>query len=241
MSTRQPGRHIGCVSHGIVNQMISDGFTLAEIARSVGRDSSLIGQIRDGIKPARNLETALRAAWQGTPAPPPPRRTRKDGKPARIRARNTRKGKRRSRTPDSPTQTPPQSKDTTPQQPQSSPVTIKNTALPSGKFVTIKTTKTAHADFKEAVSKEMHGAAQGNQNVSISIRVNSGQRMTAGKKGGLSPNYISSLMQKHDNGVNAAGGAVAANPSYDDMGDPDGIADRCDADISEVELFYWGD
>jgi len=75
-----------------VNALLADGMSKADIARAIGRDSSVVSQITSDKKPYANLEATLRAvrenrAGRPTPIPEAPRRTTKSGQPARVRGK----------------------------------------------------------------------------------------------------------------------------------------------------------
>lgn len=75
-----------------VNALLADGMSKAEIARAVGRDSSVISQITSGKKPYANLQPTLRALREqraGRPVtiPQAPRRTTRSGAPAKVRGK----------------------------------------------------------------------------------------------------------------------------------------------------------
>jgi hypothetical protein len=68
------------------------GMSKAEIARAVGRDSSVISQITSGKKPYANLEPTLKAvreqrAGREVTIPAAPRRMAKSGKAAKVRGK----------------------------------------------------------------------------------------------------------------------------------------------------------
>lgn len=75
-----------------VHALMAQGMSKAEIARAVGRDSSVISQITSGKKPYANLEPTLRAirenrAGRAVPVPEAPRRTTKSGARAKVRGK----------------------------------------------------------------------------------------------------------------------------------------------------------
>jgi hypothetical protein len=75
-----------------VNALLADGMTKADIARAVGRDSSVVSQITSGKKPYANLEPTLRAVREQrtgreVPVPQAPRRTTKGGQAAMVRGK----------------------------------------------------------------------------------------------------------------------------------------------------------
>lgn len=82
-----------------VNALLADGMTKAEIARAVGRDSSVVSQITSGKKPYANLEPTLAAlrdkrAGRDVAIPEAPRRTTKGGQAARVRGKTNLAGGR---------------------------------------------------------------------------------------------------------------------------------------------------
>lgn len=82
-----------------VAALMADGMSKADIARAVGRDSSVVSQITSGQKPYRNLEPTLRAireqrAGRDVSIPQAPRRTTRTGKPARVREKTNLAGGR---------------------------------------------------------------------------------------------------------------------------------------------------
>jgi hypothetical protein len=86
-------------SQEVLAQLLADGMTKAEVARAVGRDSSVMTQIQRGSKPYANLEptlTAIRDQRQGraVPIPQAPRRTNKAGAPAKVRGKTNLAGGR---------------------------------------------------------------------------------------------------------------------------------------------------
>jgi hypothetical protein len=76
------------------------GMSKAEIARAVGRDSSVVSQIASGAKPYRNLVGTLEAVrdnrvrGQERAVPEAPRRTTKGGERARVRGKTSLAGGR---------------------------------------------------------------------------------------------------------------------------------------------------
>ena len=75
-----------------VHALMAQGMSKAEIARAVGRDSSVISQITSGKKPYANLEPTLKAireqrAGRDVPIPQAPRRTTRSGAPAKVRGK----------------------------------------------------------------------------------------------------------------------------------------------------------
>lgn len=69
----------------LIDRLVKSGITKAEIARRVGRDSSLISQIEKGKKPGSNLVEPLRAIVEKRAVPKPVARLTKAGKPAKVR------------------------------------------------------------------------------------------------------------------------------------------------------------
>ena len=66
----------------------SQGWTVSAIAQAMDRSSDYISRISRGKTPGRGLTAGLvELHTAGTVTQPPPRRTRKDGKPARIRSK----------------------------------------------------------------------------------------------------------------------------------------------------------
>lgn len=79
-------------SQEVLAELVAGGMSKAEVARAVGRDSSVMSQIERGAKPYANLEPtlrALRAQQQGraVPIPEAPRRTNKAGQAAKVRGK----------------------------------------------------------------------------------------------------------------------------------------------------------
>jgi|GEM_PF-3777090 len=79
-------------SRELVEQLLQDGMSKAEIARAVGRDSSVISQITAGRKPYANLVPTLEALaaqrqGQEVTVPRAPRRVAKSGQLAQVRRR----------------------------------------------------------------------------------------------------------------------------------------------------------
>lgn len=71
-----------------IDKLVKKGFSQAEIARRVGRDSSLISQAAKGKKPVENLLPALKALGSKKTAKavqPPARRTTRAGAPVKVR------------------------------------------------------------------------------------------------------------------------------------------------------------
>lgn len=70
----------------LVRALHARGWSDQRIGKELGRNSSLIKQVRDGKKPGNNLVPALRTLRRGrTLYAQPPRRTRKSGEPAETR------------------------------------------------------------------------------------------------------------------------------------------------------------
>lgn len=89
---RRPTRMIGKPKRATVSEsarLIRDlnrkGMSDAAIGRALGRDSSLIGQIRKGKKPGRNLTPALESLNAGNAPAPVSRRITRSGEVARVR------------------------------------------------------------------------------------------------------------------------------------------------------------
>lgn len=75
-------------SQDLIQQLRAKGLSNAAIARAVGRDSSLIGQIAKGAKPGTNLQGSLaELAQKGQVSTPPMRRTTSSGTLAKVRGR----------------------------------------------------------------------------------------------------------------------------------------------------------
>lgn len=78
-------------SADVIGSLMGDlGMTQSEIARHVGRSPDLIRLVRTGKRPGNNIRDALitlRTSGTITPDQLPPRRRRKDGKIARVRAK----------------------------------------------------------------------------------------------------------------------------------------------------------
>lgn len=73
-------------SRELIESLIARGFSQRAIGRAVGRDSSLIAQIRKGAKPGANLTPALaQLAATGKVESAPERRTTKAGGVAKVR------------------------------------------------------------------------------------------------------------------------------------------------------------
>lgn len=70
----------------ILEALHRGGMTDQQIGKALGRNSSLIRQVRLGKKPGRNLENALRQLQSRRQITPPPRRTTRAGEQARVRA-----------------------------------------------------------------------------------------------------------------------------------------------------------
>jgi transcriptional regulator with XRE-family HTH domain len=73
-------------------ELLAAGMTKAEVARAVGRDSSVMSQIERGAKPYANLEPTLRAlaeqrAGRAVTIPEAPRRTTAAGDVAKVRGK----------------------------------------------------------------------------------------------------------------------------------------------------------
>jgi len=69
----------------LIDRLVKSGITKAEIARRVGRDSSLISQVEKGKKPGSNLVEPLQAIVEKRAVPKPVARLTKAGKPAKVR------------------------------------------------------------------------------------------------------------------------------------------------------------
>lgn len=69
----------------LIDRLVKSGITKAEIARRVGRDSSLISQIEKGKKPGSNLVEPLQAIVEKRSVPKPVARLTKAGRPAKVR------------------------------------------------------------------------------------------------------------------------------------------------------------
>lgn len=66
----------------------SQGWTVSAIAKAMDRSSDYISRISRGKTPGRGLTAGLAELHSsGTVTHPPPRRTRKDGKPAKVRSK----------------------------------------------------------------------------------------------------------------------------------------------------------
>lgn len=79
-------------SREVLAELVAGGMSKAEVARAVGRDSSVMSQIERGSKPYANLEPTLRALrdqqqGRAVPIPEAPRRTTKAGAPAKVRGK----------------------------------------------------------------------------------------------------------------------------------------------------------
>lgn len=79
-------------SREVLAELLAGGMTKAEVARAVGRDSSVMTQIERGAKPYRNLEPTLRAlrdqrAGRDVAIPEAPRRTNARGEVAKVRGK----------------------------------------------------------------------------------------------------------------------------------------------------------
>lgn len=77
-------------SKEVVERLLAAGMTKAEIAREIGRDSSVVSQITSGRKPYANLTPTLEAieqkrAGRTVEVPEAPRRLDKQGNIARVR------------------------------------------------------------------------------------------------------------------------------------------------------------
>lgn len=73
-------------------ELMAMGMTKAQVARAVGRDSSVMTQIQRGAKPYANLEPTLRALADqrrglAVTVPEAPRRTTKSGQRAKVRGK----------------------------------------------------------------------------------------------------------------------------------------------------------
>ena len=76
----------------LIKSLRKKGYSDAAIGRALDRDSSLIGQVRRGVKPGSNLVDALKAFSKGEKITPPRRQT-KAGKPAKVRRPSVRGSK----------------------------------------------------------------------------------------------------------------------------------------------------
>jgi hypothetical protein len=75
-------------SREAINQLISDGVSIAAIARAVRRDPKLIRMIGRGQKPGENLQRAVNELMRtGRVTHPPERRTARSGLPAKVRGK----------------------------------------------------------------------------------------------------------------------------------------------------------
>jgi len=80
-------------SREVLAELVAGGMSKAEVARAVGRDSSVMSQIERGSKPYANLEPTLRAlqrqreGQQGVVVPVAPRRTNRAGQAAKVRGK----------------------------------------------------------------------------------------------------------------------------------------------------------
>lgn len=86
-------------SREVLAALLADGMSKAEVARAVGRDSSVMSQIERGAKPYANLEPTLRALQaqrqgQAVAVPEAPRRTGKGGQVAKVRGKTNLAGGR---------------------------------------------------------------------------------------------------------------------------------------------------
>ena len=87
-------------SQELVAELMAAGMSKAEIARAVGRDSSVVSQITSGAKPYRNLIPTLEAVRDNRvrgrerAVPEAPRRTNAAGQAARVRGKTRRAGGR---------------------------------------------------------------------------------------------------------------------------------------------------
>jgi len=72
-------------AQSLIRELIASGLNKSQIARRLGRDSSLIGQIEKGKKPGRNLVEPLEAIKRGAAKAQPERRKTKSGEAAKVR------------------------------------------------------------------------------------------------------------------------------------------------------------
>lgn len=77
-------------SASLVNALLADGMTKSQIAKAIGRDSSVVSQIASGKKPYTNLVPTLSATLanrrgEKVPVPEAPRRLNAQGQQAQVR------------------------------------------------------------------------------------------------------------------------------------------------------------
>lgn len=80
-------------AQSLIRDLVASGLNKSQIARRLGRDSSLIGQIEKGKKPGRNLVEPLEAIKRGAAKAQPERRKTKSGEAAKVRQSKTLKVK----------------------------------------------------------------------------------------------------------------------------------------------------
>lgn len=77
----------------LIRELVASGLNKSQIAKRLGRDSSLIGQIEKGKKPGRNLVEPLQAIKRGASKAEAERRKAKTGEAAKVRQSKTNKPK----------------------------------------------------------------------------------------------------------------------------------------------------